>query len=48
MKYFWRFIFNNAIIFITFTEYAGNLGEAGDKDWRDQEQAHILSLVDRF
>jgi beta-catenin-like protein 1 len=29
-------------------EYAGNLGDAGDKDWRDQEQQHILSLVDRF
>ncbi|XP_055378188.1 beta-catenin-like protein 1 [Condylostylus longicornis] len=29
-------------------EYAGNLGDAGDADWRDQEQAHIISLVDRF
>ncbi|XP_037035115.1 beta-catenin-like protein 1 [Bradysia coprophila] len=29
-------------------EYAGNLGEAGDNDWRDQENAHILQLVDRF
>lgn len=29
-------------------EYAGNLGDAGDKDWRDQEQSHILQLVDRF
>jgi beta-catenin-like protein 1 len=32
-------------------EYAGNLGDAGDTDWpewRSQEQAHILSLVDRF
>lgn len=29
-------------------EYAGNLGDAGDKDWRDQEQAHIIQLVDRF
>lgn len=29
-------------------EYAGNLGDAGDKEWRDQEQAHIISLVDRF
>ncbi|XP_068157692.1 LOW QUALITY PROTEIN: beta-catenin-like protein 1 [Drosophila tropicalis] len=28
-------------------EYAGNLGD-GDIDWREQEQAHILSLVDRF
>ncbi|XP_023020796.1 beta-catenin-like protein 1 [Leptinotarsa decemlineata] len=29
-------------------EYAGNLGEEGDKDWRDQEQQHILNLVDKF
>lgn len=31
-------------------EHAGNLGDEGDKDneWKDQEQAHILSLVDRF
>ncbi|KAH8250204.1 beta-catenin-like protein 1 [Drosophila bipectinata] len=28
-------------------EYAGNLGD-GDTDWREQEQNHILSLVDRF
>ncbi|ALC46362.1 CG11964 [Drosophila busckii] len=28
-------------------EYAGNLGD-GDIDWREQEQTHILSLVDRF
>ncbi|XP_016932201.4 beta-catenin-like protein 1 [Drosophila suzukii] len=28
-------------------EYAGNLGD-GDTDWREQEQSHILSLVDRF
>ncbi|XP_043949325.1 beta-catenin-like protein 1 isoform X1 [Drosophila biarmipes] len=28
-------------------EYAGNLGD-GDTDWREQEQTHILSLVDRF
>ncbi|EDW34482.1 GL22278 [Drosophila persimilis] len=28
-------------------EYAGNLGD-GDTDWRQQEQTHILSLVDRF
>lgn len=31
-----------------FTEYAGNLGDAGDSDWRAQEQAHILQLIDRF
>lgn len=29
-------------------EYAGNLGDAGDSEWRDQEQTHILQLVDRF
>uniref|UniRef100_A0A182M1E8 Beta-catenin-like protein 1 N-terminal domain-containing protein n=1 Tax=Anopheles culicifacies TaxID=139723 RepID=A0A182M1E8_9DIPT len=29
-------------------EYAGNLGDAGDSDWREQEQAHILQLIDRF
>lgn len=38
-----RFFFLN-----NFPEYAGNLGEAGDNDWRDQENAHILQLVDRF
>lgn len=35
----------NLIIIIS--EYAGNLGD-GDTDWREQEQTHILSLVDRF
>lgn len=29
-------------------EYAGNLGDEGDKEWRDQEQQHILHLVDKF
>ncbi|CAH1183171.1 unnamed protein product [Phaedon cochleariae] len=29
-------------------EYAGNLGEEGDKEWRDVEQQHILNLVDKF
>uniref|UniRef100_A0A6B2EE94 Beta-catenin-like protein 1 n=1 Tax=Phlebotomus kandelakii TaxID=1109342 RepID=A0A6B2EE94_9DIPT len=29
-------------------EYAGNLGDAGDKEWRDQENNHIIQLVDRF
>lgn len=29
-------------------EYAGNLGEEGEKEWRDQEQQHILHLVDKF
>ncbi|XP_034238737.1 beta-catenin-like protein 1 [Thrips palmi] len=29
-------------------EYAGNLGDAGDKEWRELEQQHILQLVDKF
>ncbi|XP_058130373.1 beta-catenin-like protein 1 [Anopheles ziemanni] len=29
-------------------EFAGNLGDAGDSDWREQEQSHILQLIDRF
>ncbi|XP_055607376.1 beta-catenin-like protein 1 [Uranotaenia lowii] len=29
-------------------EYAGNLGDAGNSDWREQEQAYIIQLVDRF
>lgn len=29
-------------------EYAGNLGDAGDSEWRELEQQHILQLVDRF
>ncbi|KDR11648.1 beta-catenin-like protein 1 [Zootermopsis nevadensis] len=29
-------------------EYAGNLGDAGDTDWREMEQQHILQLVDKF
>nr|CAD7201384.1 unnamed protein product [Timema douglasi] len=29
-------------------EYAGNLGDAGDTEWRDLEQQHILQLVDKF
>ncbi|XP_075235891.1 beta-catenin-like protein 1 [Lycorma delicatula] len=29
-------------------EYAGNLGDAGDIQWRDHEQQHILQLVDKF
>lgn len=30
------------------TEYAGNLGDAGSEEWRQQEQQHILQLVDKF
>ncbi|XP_071440545.1 beta-catenin-like protein 1 [Hetaerina americana] len=29
-------------------EYAGNLGDAGDSDWKEQEQQHILQLIDKF
>jgi len=29
-------------------EYAGNLGEAENAEWREQEQTHVLSLVNRF
>lgn len=29
-------------------EYAGNLGDDGDPEWKQQEKAHILQLVDRF
>lgn len=29
-------------------EYAGNLGDEGDSDWKGQEQQHILQLVDKF
>ncbi|XP_047523466.1 beta-catenin-like protein 1 [Pieris napi] len=29
-------------------EYAGNLGDAGSEEWRQQEQQHILHLVDKF
>lgn len=38
-------LLNSILLFI---EYAGNLGEVGDTDWRDQEQQHIIQLVDRF
>ncbi|KAK7789386.1 hypothetical protein R5R35_007465 [Gryllus longicercus] len=29
-------------------EYAGNLGDEGDSEWRDIEQQRILQLVDKF
>lgn len=29
-------------------EYAGNLGDEGDQEWRNHEQQHILHLVDKF
>uniref|UniRef100_A0A8D8S450 Beta-catenin-like protein 1 n=1 Tax=Cacopsylla melanoneura TaxID=428564 RepID=A0A8D8S450_9HEMI len=29
-------------------EYAGNLGDHGDLDWKEMEQEHILNLVDKF
>lgn len=37
-----------ATILIYILEYAGNLGDDGDADWKEQEESHILSLVDRF
>jgi hypothetical protein len=41
-------LFKTALNFHYFTEYAGNLGDAGDIEWRDMEQQHILQLVDKF
>ncbi|EZA50155.1 hypothetical protein DMN91_001553 [Ooceraea biroi] len=29
-------------------EYAGNLGDAGDTEWKKAEQQHILQLIDKF
>ena len=29
-------------------EYAGNLGDEGDSEWREAEQQHILQLIDKF
>jgi len=29
-------------------EYAGNLGDDGDKEWQEQEQRHILKMVDKL
>lgn len=29
-------------------EYAGNLGDAQNAEWREQEKAHVLSLINRF
>ncbi|XP_032683091.1 beta-catenin-like protein 1 [Odontomachus brunneus] len=29
-------------------EYAGNLGDAGDMEWKEAEQQHILQLIDKF
>lgn len=36
------------LIFRVSPEYAGNLGDAGSDEWRQQEQQHILQLVDKF
>ncbi|VVC95439.1 unnamed protein product [Leptidea sinapis] len=33
---------------LSLREYAGNLGDAGSEEWRQQEQQHILQLVDKF
>lgn len=38
--------FYHGILF--FSEYAGNLGDAGDNEWREAEQQHILQLIDKF
>lgn len=38
----------NCNVFSSISEYAGNLGETEDNEWRDQEQQHIIQLVDRF
>jgi len=29
-------------------EYAGNLGDAGDSEWKEIQQQHILQLIDKF
>ncbi|XP_070153112.1 beta-catenin-like protein 1 [Polyergus mexicanus] len=29
-------------------EYAGNLGDVGDTEWKEAEQQHILQLIDKF
>lgn len=29
-------------------EYAGNLGDAQNAEWREQEKQHVLSLINRF
>jgi len=34
--------------YLHFLEYAGNLGEDGDKEWQEQEQRHILKMVDKL
>lgn len=36
------------ISFISKLEYAGNLGDAGDTEWKETEQQHILQLIDKF
>ena len=34
--------------FFNVPEYAGNIGDAKDKEAREKEQNHILQLVDKF
>jgi beta-catenin-like protein 1 len=29
-------------------EYVGNLGDAQSAEWREQEKAHVLGLINRF
>jgi len=36
------------LFFIHYAEYAGNLGDAGDIEWKKAEQQHILQLIDKF
>lgn len=36
------------LILLLLLEYAGNLGDAGDSEWREAEQQHILQLIDKF
>lgn len=42
------FLLNTHIYIYDFIEYAGNLGDAGDTEWREAEQQHILQLIDKF
>lgn len=42
-------VYLNKIFYYGFyTEYAGNLGDDGDKEWQEQEQRHILKMVDKL
>lgn len=43
-----NWIYVNRYTLFYFIEYAGNLGEDGDKEWQEQEQRHILKMVDKL